>query len=151
MVWLRLPFALEPWQIDDMTKKLIHFLNRLLITFCAIGPSPVIAKQFVVTAVIKDFPMTAKTAVEKDYYLNAGERNGLKKGMVVDASRQLPVYDSINSKTLARTSVKIARLRIIHTDDSVAVARLEQFYTTKDTPLTLSDGVMVGDDIAITK
>lgn len=107
------------------------------------------ASDFFVTSVVRDFPMKAGDAVFKDYYVNAGTNNGLRKGLVIEAVRKLSAFDNINSKLVGDTSVKIARLRIIHADKSVAVARLEKFYEKETTPLTGYDAVMIGDLIQV--
>lgn len=107
------------------------------------------AAEFFVTAVVRDFPMKAGDTIFKDYYINAGSNNGLKRGIFIEAVRKLSAFDNINSKVMGDTPVKIARLQIIHIDKSVAIARLVQFYDKAKTPLAGHDAVMIGDVIEV--
>src|SRR4051794_23426324 len=85
---------------------------------------PARATEFFVTSVTRDFPMKAGEALYKDFYINAGSNNGLRKGAALDALRKMPVFDNINSKLLGDTNIRIARLKIIHVDKNFAIARL---------------------------
>jgi hypothetical protein len=107
------------------------------------------AAEFFVTSVIRDFPMKAGDATYKDFYINAGTNNGLAKGVFVEAVRKMPAYDNINSKLVGDTSVKIARLKVIHSDKNISVARLVKFYEKDTTPITGNDSVMIGDLVQV--
>ncbi|MBI3544868.1 MAG: hypothetical protein HY075_16470 [Deltaproteobacteria bacterium] len=107
------------------------------------------ASDFFVTSVVRELPMKAGEVVYKDYYVNAGTNNGLRKGLVIEAVRKLSAFDNINSKLLGDTPVKIARLKIIHVDKTVSIARLEKFYEKEATPLTGFDAVMIGDLVQV--
>jgi len=107
------------------------------------------AADFFVTAIVRDVPMKSGETIYKDYYVNAGTNNGLRKGLVIEATRKLPGYDNINSKLLGDLSVKIARLKLIHVDKTISVARLMKFYDKDTTPLSGIDAVMIGDLIEV--
>lgn len=109
----------------------------------------VAAADFMVTAVIRDFPMKSGETIYKDYYINAGANNGLKKGVFIDAVRKLSAFDNINSKLLGDTQIKIARMQLIHVDKGVSIARLVKFYEKDKTPLVGHDAVMIGDFIEV--
>lgn len=120
-----------------------------IMTAAAFTAKSANAADFFVTSVVRDFPMKAGETIYKDYYINAGTNNGLKKGIFIEAVRKVSAFDNINSKVMGDTAVKIARLQIIHIDKSVAIARLIQFYDKAKTPLAGHDAVMIGDTIEV--
>lgn len=109
------------------------------------------AADFFVTSQIRDVPMKAGEPVLRDYYVNAGTNNGLRKGVYIDAIRKLPVFDNINSRVLGDVPVHVARLRIIHADKTVSVARLVKFFDKEATPIAGFDAVMIGDFIEVSE
>ena len=107
------------------------------------------AADFFITSVIRELPMKAGEVLYKDYYINAGTNNGLKKGLVIEAVRKISAFDNINSKLVGDTSIKIAKLRLIHVDKGVSIARLVKYYDKETTPITGYDSVMIGDLIEV--
>jgi len=107
--------------------------------------------EFFVTSVIREIPMKQGDAAYRDFYVNAGSNNGLRQGVFLEAIRKMPVYDNINSKLLGDTTVKIARLRVIHVDKDLAIARLVKFFEKETTPLAGFDSVMIGDLIQVSE
>ncbi len=107
------------------------------------------ASDFFITSVIRELPMKTGEVLYKDYYINAGTNNGLKKGLVIEAVRKISAFDNINSKLVGDTSVKIAKLKLIHVDKGVSVARLLKYYDKETTPITGYDSVMIGDLIEV--
>lgn len=84
----------------------------------------------------------------KDYMINMGAKHGLRKGQIVEALRKTPTYD-LNAKKLHKESIfPIARLKVIHVDDSTAITRLETMYPEEVTPVISPRAVLVGDLIA---
>jgi hypothetical protein len=107
------------------------------------------ASEFFVTAVVRDVPMKSGEIQYKDYYINAGVNNGLRKGLFIEATRKLGAFDNINSKALGEAQIKVARLKLIHVDKTISIARLVKFYDKETTPLTGGEGVMIGDLIEV--
>lgn len=93
--------------------------------------------------------MKSGEVTQKDYYINAGTNNGLRKGLTVEATRKVSAYDNINSKMIGDVSVKVARLKIIYIDKAVSIARLVKYYDKQETPITGNDAVMIGDFIEV--
>lgn len=110
-----------------------------------------LAGEFFVTSVIREIPMKSDDVVFKDFYINAGSNNGLRKGIYLDAIRKLTTYDNLNSKMLGETSVRIARLRLIHVDKNFSIARLVNMYDKTRTPISGYDSVMVGDLVEVSE
>lgn len=105
--------------------------------------------EFAVVSVLRNLPMKSDDEIAKDYYINAGSNNGLKTGAFIEAQRKMPVHDTLHSKVIGDTAVTIARLKLIHVDKNVSIARLVQFYERKSSPLGGFDDIMVGDLIRV--
>lgn len=121
-------------------------MGILLILF---GSTTARAQDFFVTSVVRDFPLTSGEKNPADYYVNAGSSNGLRKGLTIEAVRKLPIYDNMNSKLIGDTSVKIARMKIIHVDKTYSIARLVKMYDKAETPLAGHYNVMIGDLVEV--
>ena len=130
-----------------------YILAKLtLVAASVVGLCPASnAADFAVVSVVRNFPMKADDEVAKDFYINAGTNNGLKEGAFLDAMRKVAIHDNFNSKILGDTSVPIARLKLIHVDKNMGIARLVQFYERKVTPYTGYDDIMVGDLIRVSQ
>src|SRR5262245_19915721 len=96
-------------------------LNLIYVTLLMLGIVQYNhASDFFVTSVVREFPMKSGDAIYKDYYVNAGTNNGLRKGLTIEAVRKISAFDNINSKLLGDTPVKIARLKLIHVDKTIS-------------------------------
>lgn len=84
----------------------------------------------------------------KDYYINAGTKQGLRIGGLVDVYRRVATQDNHNQRLAGELAVPIASLKIIAVDGSVAVARLERAAPITQTLSGLSS-VMIGDVIRV--
>lgn len=107
------------------------------------------AADFNITSVIREVPLKQSDIMYKDFYINAGTNNGLKQGAFIDAKRRMVVFDNVNSKMMGDTVVKIARLKVIHVDKNVSIARIVEFYPKESTPIAGYDSVMIGDLIEV--
>jgi hypothetical protein len=81
----------------------------------------------------------------KDYYVNMGSNNGLKKGSSLEVVRKFSTYDLTNQKLYKDVSFPIAKLKIIHVEGSAAIARLDEMMSPDKTPVISPKAVMVGD------
>ncbi len=116
-----------------------------------LGPLKVYAGEFAVVSVVRNFPMKSDDEIAKDYYINAGTNNGLKEGAFLEALRKVSIHDNVNAKVVGDTAVPIARLKIIHVDKSMGIARVIKFFERKLTPNAGFDDVMVGDLIKVSQ
>jgi hypothetical protein len=125
------------------------FLTLAVLAMVGAAGTQSHATDFIVMSVVRDFPMKLGETTYKDFYINAGSNNGLRKGLLLEAVRKMPAYDNMNSKLGGDTSIKIAKLRLIHVDKNISVARLVKFYEKETTPLAAIDSVMIGDFIEV--
>jgi hypothetical protein len=85
--------------------------------------------------------------VYHDYYINGGSESGLGTGMVITVTRKLPLYDTYQNHSAGDLHLKVARVKIIHVQKGLAVARLQSEFTRENAPLLEDPFVMVGDSL----
>ncbi|MBI4924510.1 MAG: hypothetical protein HY843_01185 [Bdellovibrio sp.] len=83
--------------------------------------------------------------LEKDYFINMGHQNGLRVGSVLDVYRKISSYDVRTEKLYLNVTYHFARLKVIHVENQLAIARLEKFLPPEKTPIFSPPGVMAGD------
>jgi hypothetical protein len=125
--------------------RIVIFSVILLVSFIARAT----AGDFVVTSVIRNFPMTSGDPVYRDFYINAGKNNGLKNGVKLEAIRKIAAFDNVNNRIMGDTKVPIAKLKVIHVDETVSIARLLEYNSKEKAPLAGAEGVMVGDLVQV--
>lgn len=105
------------------------------------------AKEATVFDVRKPIAMQANEKVFQDFYLSAGLEDGLKPGMVVEIFRVVPLYDTFQNKSVGNLDVPVAKLKIIHAQKGLSVARYHSGLSRENLPILESNFVMVGDKI----
>lgn len=85
----------------------------------------------------------------RDVYVNIGTSQGIKIGSQLDVFRALTTVDEINQKIGRNISFKIARLKVIHADSDIAVARVLEMQPAASTPVGSYTNVMVGDVVQV--
>lgn len=83
----------------------------------------------------------------KDYYLNAGSERGLRKGMIITVVRKMALYDSYQNKSPGDLEVEVAKIKIIHVQKGLSVARDHGDISRISHPILDNDFVMVGDEL----
>jgi len=81
----------------------------------------------------------------KDYYLTMGSRHGLKNGSLLQVSRRISTYDLLNQKLYKELTVPIATVKVIHTEGSASIARIENLYSQDKATRVSPQSIMVGD------
>jgi hypothetical protein len=132
--------------------------NTLALTILAIASSAVATMpkanaeaNYRVYGIRTDFPMQDDQHVLKDFYITMGSSQGVKVGTQLDVYRSVPTSDEMNQKNAQNITFKIAHLKVIHVENSVAVARLLDMTPSKDTPNGIYANVMVGDAVEVSR
>lgn len=108
------------------------------------------ANEYQIFSISQDLPMGHKNEViKKNYYINIGSTQGISKGTVLDVFRNLSVVDIYNSEKRAHFNVKIATIKIIHTENSVAIAQMESFTAQSENLYLDVESIMIGDRVAV--
>lgn len=98
-----------------------------------------------------DFPMTDNQARYRDVYVNMGTDQGIKTGSLLDVFRVLTTVDEVNQRVGRNISFKFARLKVIHAEGDVSVARVVEMLPPESTPIASHTNVMVGDQVEVGK
>ncbi len=112
-----------------------------LVAFAA----PCWAQEGSVITVKKNITLADTEKPLKDFYLNIGLSNGLKKGSVLKVERKVLVRDSTGAQSYGEIRVPVGELQIISAYPKVSVARELKIYGREDLPLLEQIGIMVGD------
>ncbi len=130
--------------------KFLIWITTALIVY-AICVTAAVAGEYKVFGIRTDFPMADEQPLFRDVYVNMGTDQGIKSGSTLDAFRVLTTVDELNQKTGRNISFKIAKLRVIHAESDVSVARVTQFLPPESTPIGSFTNVMVGDEVEVAK
>lgn len=87
--------------------------------------------------------------VYKDFYINGGESDGLKKNLVITAVRKIQVRDASGSQSYGEIQVPVGQLRVIATYGRVSVAREYKLLSRDELPMLEQTGLMNGDKIEL--
>ncbi|RZA07313.1 MAG: hypothetical protein EOP11_08035 [Proteobacteria bacterium] len=120
---------------------------KTLLFLLTLLPLDAYADGFQVFGIKSDYTMKDEDARYRDVYVNMGTSQGLKKGSQLDAFRTVTTVDELNHRVGKNISYKIAKLKIIHADSDVSVARVLSMEAADVTPVGSYASVMVGDRV----
>lgn len=128
----------------------IHFLNLfavLYVIFSVIFSHAFAASDSIeVVDVRRNIQLADTDPIYKDFYLNAADNSGLKKNLIVKATRKITVKNQ-GSKVIGTFKTTVGLLKIIQVDGGVAIARLFELTPREEHPMLEQTGIMVGDQI----
>ena len=109
-------------------------------------PSPVAAAEYVVYSVYRGIDLgTPGETPQKDYYINMGTSQGVHEGTVLNVFRRISTYDLLTEKLFKDVTFPIAKVKVIHAESGVAIARLEKMNAPEKSPSTTPAAIMIGD------
>lgn len=127
----------------------VHFLKifaALYIVFGVLFSHALAAENIEVVEVRRNIQLADTDPVYKDFYLNASEKSGLKKNLVVKATRKITIKNQ-GAKVIGTFKTTVGLLKIIQVDGGVAVARLVELTPRDEHPMLEQTGIMIGDQI----
>ena len=95
----------------------------------------------------KSLALSDQETIFRDFYLSKGLEAGLRPGMIVTVKRRQPLYDTIHNRSAGDLSVAVARIKIIHVEKNLAVARAFSDFGREDLPLLEDNYIMIGDEV----
>jgi hypothetical protein len=120
----------------------------LLTLLCALHTSNVAARSFMIYSVAQDLPMgTDEQVIKKNFYVNMGAQQGLKKGTRLDVFRVVSVLDPYDNRKRVNYKVKVGELKVIHTNDEAAISVVHKL--EEEVPVLELDQFIVGDHVAV--
>ncbi|MBU6153223.1 MAG: hypothetical protein KGP28_02870 [Bdellovibrionales bacterium] len=81
----------------------------------------------------------------KEIFINMGALQGLRKGSVLDVYRKISSFDNVTEKLAGEHVVPVGRIKVIHTDEKTAIARMDRFVSLEQEPALLPQSIMIGD------
>ncbi|MCY4523654.1 MAG: hypothetical protein OXB84_02825 [Halobacteriovoraceae bacterium] len=123
--------------------------NFILISIFFISSS-LLASDYVIYSITQDFPMGEPNEIlKKDFYINIGSNQGIKKGTSLDVYRNILSVYSNKTKKIHKHRIRIGKVRIIHVDEQSSIAKKEFLFDTTRTPNLEFKDFMIGDHISI--
>jgi len=123
--------------------KILILLTTLLLS------QAVSARSYVIFSMVQDLPMGFDNeVVRKNYYINMGSGQGVKKDSILDVFRIISVQNPYDSKKRVNYKVKIGKLKVLHSSDEAAIATVQD-YEKEDTPIFELPQFMIGDHVSI--
>jgi hypothetical protein len=108
------------------------------------------AKSYVIFSLTQDLSMGYENEViRKNYYINMGSGQGLKKDSLVDVFRVISVQNPYDNKKRVNYKVKIGQLKVLHSMDEASIAMVNEYESEDTTPIFELPQFMVGDHVSI--
>ncbi|MCH2534317.1 MAG: hypothetical protein MK008_07755 [Bdellovibrionales bacterium] len=105
------------------------------------------AQQITVFDVKKNLKLTKDEKTYRDYYINAGEEEGLRAGMIVTVERRQSTYDHHQNMSPGELRVAVGKLKIIHVQKGLSVGRLHSRFSADNRPMLDYNYIMIGDSL----
>lgn len=95
----------------------------------------------------RSLPLEPEEPVYHDFYIDAGNEAGFKKGMYVTVVRKIPVHDPVGNKQQATLNITVGKLQVIHVEKNITVARLHSELGDEERPTLEFEAIMIGDQV----
>ena len=116
------------------------------------GASRALAADYSIYQVFRQVDLgTSPVVPPLQIFVNMGAEQGVKKGTILDVYRKLSSFDLLTQKHVGDHMLPIGRIKVIHTDDTTSIARIEKFVSAEQEIVLLPQAVMVGDVVRMTK
>ena len=124
-------------------------MKLTLLIFTLLISQAVSARSYVIFSMAQDLPMGFDNeVVRKNYYINMGSGQGIKKDSIVDVFRIVSVQNPYDNKKRVNYKVKIGELKVLHSSDDAAIAMVNG-YEKEETPIFELNQFMIGDHVSI--
>ena len=124
--------------------KLLTLLSLLLIS------KTTWARSYVIFSLAQDLNMGNEgEVVRKNYYINMGAGQGVKKDSIVDVFRIISVQNPYDNKKRVNYKVKIGELKVVHSSDEASIAMVNGYEKEDVTPIFELPQFMIGDHVSI--
>jgi len=131
-----------------MKKLILHLVPVFLLFIMGIESS--ISRDYIIYSVALELPMGEPNEVlKKNYYVNIGERQGVKEGTVLDVYRVISRLDAFNSNIRHNHRVKIGEITILHTEEESSIGKIQAVRLDDNSPLFEIDQFIIGDRVSV--
>ncbi|MCK6594196.1 MAG: hypothetical protein L6Q33_03275 [Bacteriovoracaceae bacterium] len=129
-------------------KKLFKFIDTPLIiaVLFAFTASMAFAKDYVIYSIAQDIPMgTPNETIRKNFYVDMGKNQGIRKDSVLDVFRIVSVLDPYGGKKRFNHKIKVGELKILHSEETTSIGVLNKMEELEETPVLEVNALMIGD------
>jgi hypothetical protein len=105
------------------------------------------ANDITIVDVRRNIPLSDEEPVYKDFYINGGSDDGLKKNLVVTVIRATNIRDASGAQSFGEILIPVGQVRILATYPKVSVAREYKSLSRDENPMLEQTGIMNGDKI----
>lgn len=124
-------------------------MKLLVLLTSLIFSTTIFARSYVIFSLAQDLPMGLENeVVRKNYYINMGSGQGVKKDSILDVFRIVSVQNPYDNKKRVNYKVKIGELKVLHSSDEAAIAMVNE-YEKEDVPIFELNQFMIGDHVSI--
>ncbi|AYF43191.1 MULTISPECIES: hypothetical protein [Halobacteriovorax] len=128
-------------------KTLAHFI---LVVIGLTLQIQVCANDYMIYSVEHELPMTNDVSeIQKNYYVNIGEKQGIKNGTLLDVYRIIILNDPYDKERRYRHKMKVGQLEVIHHDGDTSIAITKNFNSEEKRPILEISSFMVGDQVSV--
>jgi hypothetical protein len=125
-------------------------MKLALLLFTILLSQAAMARSYVIFSMAQDLPMGLENeVVRKNYYINMGSGQGIKKDSVLDVFRIVSIQNPYDNKKRVNYKVKIGELKVLHSSDEAAIAMVNGYEKIEGTPIFELNQFMIGDHVSI--
>lgn len=124
-------------------QKIISIFSLLLIT-------PTLANNYVIYSVSQNIPMGYENEIiKKNYYVNMGLNQGVKKGTTLAIYRTIIKQDQYETKTRYTHKVKLGEVTVLHAENNTAITTVKNINLDDSRPVIEIESPMIGDSVEV--
>lgn len=125
-------------------------MKAFLVIILFIFTHTAFARSYVIFSMAQDLPMGLDNEiVRKNYYVNLGSSQGVKKDSVLNVFRIISIQNPYDNKKRVNYKVKIGELKVVHSSDDASIAKVNTYVKPEETPIFELNQFMIGDHVAI--
>lgn len=125
-------------------------MKLLTLLTCLFFSQSIWARSYVIFSLSQDLSMGLENEViRKNYYINMGSGQGVKKDSVLDVFRIISVQNPYDNKKRVNYKVKIGELKVVHSSEEASIAMVNEYEKAENTPIFELPQFMIGDHVSI--
>jgi hypothetical protein len=105
--------------------------------------------EYQIFNISQDLPMGDGKPLNKNYYLNIGNGQGVGSGTKLDVYRNISMDNPYSTSKRVHYKVKIGEVEIIHVDQDASIARLKSFNSETTAVQLEINSLMIGDMVKV--
>lgn len=109
-----------------------------------------LARSHVIFSMAQDLPMGLENEViRKNYYVNMGTGQGVKKDTTLDVYRIVSVQNPYDNQKRVNYKVKVGELKVLHASEEASIASVKTYESSEGNPILELNQFMIGDHVSI--